>query len=74
LWLLFLSCSKTFGTYEIQQHNRGKRTEAQQLLQAAAALTAAAATAKADEQNNAQQAALVSDLLTLSGCLVAASE
>jgi ABC-type transport system involved in cytochrome c biogenesis permease subunit len=65
-------CSKTFGTYEIQQHNRSKRTEAEQLMQAAAALTAAAATPKADEQNNAQQAALVSTWLTLPGWMVTA--
>jgi hypothetical protein len=50
-------CSKTFGTYEIQQHNRMKHAEAEQLLQAAAALTAAAAP-KTDD-NNAQQEALV---------------
>jgi hypothetical protein len=55
----FLSCSKTFGTYEIKQYNRGKRAEAEQLTQAAAALTAAAAAPKADEASNAQQAALV---------------
>lgn len=58
---VFLSCifccSKTFGTYEIQQHNRMKHAEAEQLLQAAAALTAAAAP-KTDD-NNAQQEALV---------------
>lgn len=56
---LCLSCSKTFGTYEIKQYNRGKRAEAEQLMQAAAALTAAAAAPKADENSNAQQAALV---------------
>lgn len=55
----FLSCSKTFGTYEIKQYNCGKRAEAEQLMQAAAALTAAAAAPKADENSIAQQAALV---------------
>lgn len=55
--MFVLCCSKTFGTYEIQQYNRSKQAEAEQLLQAAAALTAAAAP-KSDE-NNAQQAALV---------------
>lgn len=52
-------CSKTFGTYLIQQHNRGKRLEAEQLVAAAAMLTEAAAAPKAEE-NNSQQQALVS--------------
>jgi hypothetical protein len=51
-------CSKTFGTYLIQQHNRSKRQEAEQLVQAAAILTEAAAAPKADDSNG-QTAALV---------------
>lgn len=51
-------CSKTFGTYLIQQHNRSKRQEAEQLVQAAAKLTEAAAAPKADD-NNGQTMALV---------------